>query len=157
MNKCLVCNQNFIPSKFHSKQKICLNKECKKKYHQQWHKNHKLKMRKYYKNKYKNNIFFKISGNLRRRLAKALKRNSKSLSTMKLINCNIEFLKQHLEKQFTEGMSWDNYGLWHIDHIRPCFSFDLSKPEEQAKCFHYTNLRPLWAIDNYKKGRKNNG
>ena len=51
-------------------------------------------------------------------------------------------------------MSWDNYGDWHIDHIRPCCSFDLSKIEEQEKCFHYSNLQPLWAEENMTKGGK---
>lgn len=50
-------------------------------------------------------------------------------------------------------MSWNNYGEWHIDHIIPCFTFDLSKHEDQLKCFHYLNQRPLWAIDNLKRSR----
>ena len=51
-------------------------------------------------------------------------------------------------------MSWENYGEWHIDHIKPCASFALSIEEEQHKCFHYSNLQPLWSIDNLKKGSK---
>ena len=60
----------------------------------------------------------------------------------------------HLEAQFKPGMTWDNYGLkgWHVDHIRPCASFDLRDPEQQRRCFHYTNLQPLWAEENLKKG-----
>lgn len=49
-------------------------------------------------------------------------------------------------------MSWDNYGERHVDHIKPCAKFDLSKPDEQRACFHYTNLQPLWAKDNIAKG-----
>ena len=69
-----------------------------------------------------------------------------------LIGCSIEELKQHLEKQFTLGMNWKNYGYgWHVDHIKPCAFFDFSKEEEQKKCFNYTNLQPLWATENFKK------
>ena len=89
--------------------------------------------------------------NLRIRINLALKGNPKLSTTMKLVGCSIERLKQHLEKQFKMGMSWNNYGKWHIDHIRPCASFDLSKPSEQKKCFNYTNLQPLWAEENLKK------
>ena len=78
----------------------------------------------------------------------------KSKSTQELIGCDIEQLWIHLEKSFKSGMTRKNYGKWHVDHIIPCASFDLTKPEEQAKCFHYTNLQPLWASENLAKGSK---
>jgi hypothetical protein len=84
----------------------------------------------------------------------ALKGICKSARTMKLVGCSIEELKNYLKKQFVAGMSWKNHGKWHVDHIRPCITFDLSKPNEQRKCFHYTNLQPLWAIDNLEKKDK---
>ncbi len=59
-----------------------------------------------------------------------------------------------LEKQFKSGMTWENRSLWHIDHKRPVSSFDLTKPEEQKLCFHYTNLQPLWAVENLRKSAK---
>ena len=59
----------------------------------------------------------------------------------------------HLKENFTEGMTVENYGLWHIDHIKPCALFDLTDPKQQEECFHYTNLQPLWAIDNIRKGK----
>jgi hypothetical protein len=90
------------------------------------------------------------------RIKTALKNNSKSLHTMELIGCSIKELKEHLEKQFKPGMTWNNHGLycWHIDHIIPCCNFDLTKIEEQKKCFHYTNLQPLWAKENLTKNKK---
>jgi len=71
---------------------------------------------------------------------------------MDLIGESPQFVKNYLTLKFTDGMSWENHGKWHIDHIKPCCSFDLTKPEEQQKCFHYTNLQPLWAKDNLRKG-----
>ena len=61
-----------------------------------------------------------------------------------------------IANQFSEGMSWSNHGLygWHLDHIRPCFTFDLSAPEQQKECFNYKNLRPLWAKDNLSRPKK---
>ncbi|KKM96146.1 hypothetical protein LCGC14_1181060 [marine sediment metagenome] len=106
----------------------------------------------YSKIRRKKDINFKIVSYLRTRVWGALKGKAKSQSTMKLIGCNIIFLKQYLEKRFKIGMNWNNYGKWHIDHIKPCCSFDLSKVSEQLKCFNYKNLQPLWAIDNLSKG-----
>ncbi len=108
----------------------------------------------YQRNKKQTDINFKISSNLRNRIYNALKRNEKALSTMFLIGCEIDYLMFHIQEQFTKGMSWDNYGLWHMDHIKPCASFNLSKFKEQLKCFNYNNLQPLWAIDNLRKGNK---
>ena len=93
---------------------------------------------------------------VRNRLLLAVKRQriGKSDRTMKLIGCSWKDLKKHLENQFVNGMSWDNYGEWHIDHIIPCASFDLSDPNQQRICFNFRNLQPLWAKDNLSKGSK---
>ena len=107
----------------------------------------------YRKHKLHTNSEFRMIHNLRNRLNKVLGGNPKLETTMKLVGCSIEQLKKHLEKRFTKGMTWQNYGQWHIDHIKPCADFDLSKLSEQKKCFHYKNLQPLWALDNIKKGK----
>ena len=93
---------------------------------------------------------------LRGRLNSALrKRNVVKLeTTMKLVGCSMPELIKHLEKQFKLGMSWENREKWHVDHIIPCNAFNLTDPEQQKKCFHYTNLQPLWAHENYSKGAK---
>ncbi len=98
---------------------------------------------------------FKIKRNLRRRVHHVLKGYAKADRTFNLIGCTAEEFKKHLESLWLPGMSWDNYGLtgWHIDHIIPCYTFDLTIEEEQRKCFHYSNQRPLWAKDNLSRGR----
>jgi hypothetical protein len=85
-----------------------------------------------------------------------IKTQTPSLGTLELLGCTIQELKIHLESQFEEGMSWENYSKagWHVDHIRPCASFDLTDPTQQKQCFHYSNLQPLWAKDNLSKGSK---
>jgi hypothetical protein len=105
---------------------------------------------------YHNNLNHKIIHSYRNRIRLALYNNQKSGHTLELLGCTIEELKQYLEPQFTEGMSWDNYGRygWHMDHIIPCSIFDMSDPIEQKQCFHYTNLQPLWAKDNLSKGNR---
>ena len=100
--------------------------------------------------------YFRLVMNLRRRIRHALKGENKSAKSRELIGCTIEELWKQLEKNFKPGMTKENYGhlTWHVDHIIPCSSFDLSDPEQQKKCFHYTNLQPLWASDNLSKGKK---
>lgn len=101
---------------------------------------------------------FKLTILLRGRINKALKNQygEKACSSMDLLGCSIKEARKHIEKSFTEGMNWSNHGQygWHIDHIIPCASFDLTNPEQQKKCFHYTNLQALWWKDNLIKGAK---
>ena len=130
----------------HSKEKML---EKRKK----WRLINRDKIRKQKKEKRKTNLSYRLSLNLRRRILHALKGNKKSNNTMALLGIpNSEFLWNYLESTFKPGMTRENHGKWHIDHIRPCSSFDLSKPEEQVKCFHYTNLQALWAHENLSKG-----
>ncbi len=144
--------------KNHNKEYYSKNKEKENQRVKKWRKNNRKKSRKYYKNylmnRRENDIIFKITCNLRNRIRKVLKGNTKSLNTMFLIGCEIDYLMFHIQEQFTSGMSWDNYGDWHMDHIKPCSLFDLSKPDQQRKCFHFSNLQPLWAIENIRKGSK---
>jgi hypothetical protein len=113
---------------------------------------------KIYNKVYRNTLHFKIKDNMRRRIRTALKKDGgkKTKRTMKLVGCTAEQLKQHIEKQFKPGMSWEQRNSFHIDHIIPCASFDLTKLSQQKKCFHYTNLQPLYPIENIKKGAKLN-
>ena len=108
--------------------------------------------------RYDTDAHFRLVRVLRSRLRGALKSSGvrKQTRTTELLGCCIAQLKAHIEQQFLPGMSWENHGLhgWHIDHIRPCASFDLTDPTQQRQCFHYTNLQPLWAKDNLKKGTK---
>ena len=94
---------------------------------------------------------FRALCNLRTRIRDALRRNVKSASTKELLGCSIEKFKSHLENQFQPGMTWENYGQWHVDHIKPCAKFDLTIPEQQRQCFHYSNCQPLWAKQNLQK------
>lgn len=119
---------------------------------------HKDRLTSYFKNYqkdlYKNDKLFKLSQLLRRRTRGALKSKKfkKNKKFKEYIGCSIKELADHLEKQFKVGMSWDNHGEWHIDHIIP-----LSSAENEAEIYklsHYTNLQPLWAAENMTKGAK---
>jgi len=103
----------------------------------------------------KNNVQCKVSKVLRSRLLESLKKANtiKTIQFNDLLGCTIEHAIKHIESLFKPGMSWDNHGLhgWHIDHIKPCSSFDLTDPEQQKQCFNYKNLQPLWARENLSK------
>ena len=104
---------------------------------------------------WKENEGFRLRENLRHRIYMALKGTVKSKKTMDLIGISINDLWSYLEKSFKLGMTKNNYGkIWHIDHKIPCAAFDLTKPEEQVKCFNFTNLQALFVKENLSKGAK---
>ena len=114
---------------------------------------------KYAKFKRKNDLNFKIGQNLRSRFNSAIKRVNKTdrrkwTSVINLLGCSIEEFKIMISKKFKKGMNWNNYGEWHLDHIKPVAKFDLTKKDEQVKAFNYKNLQPLWAEENLKKSDK---
>lgn len=124
-------------------------------------KRRKDKIAKYSRDRYQNNLNCRLKILLSGRILSAIKQSkaSKQDRTLNLVGCSIEFLKGYIYNLFKPGMSWHNHGswerggpmTWHIDHIRPCSSFDLKDPAQQKACFHYTNLQPLWAPDNMSK------
>ena len=129
---------------YREKHREQLNEQQKK-----YDKNHRKEINKRNSQRRKVDIHFRIRQNLATRLRLAV--TKKWGKTIELVGCSIPELMKHLEQQFAEGMSWENYGEWHIDHIKPCASFNLLNENEQNICFHYTNLQPLWAIDNLHK------
>lgn len=174
---CTKCKIEQDLSNFHKKKrsKDGLQSWCKKcsnvrnrKYYKKYYQNNKEKIRrrksdwravnkewtrKYERKLRKENIQFRLSRILRSRLWEAIK-GHKVGSAVNDLGCSIKFLKEYLESQFQPGMSWDNYGEWHIDHIKPLASFDLTDREQFLEACHYTNLQPLWASDNLSKGAK---
>ena len=171
---CLICNNEFTPSKnSHLTQNFCSDKCYKKS--DQWKKikarsekkyreseKSKIRRGKWIKGKTKSDPMFKIIIQTRSRLWNILKYKNikKPKSTISLIGCSQKFLKDYLEKQFhphpktSEPMTWENHSKtgWHIDHIVP---LDKAKNQKDIiKLFHYTNLQPLWAEYNVRKSNK---
>ena len=107
-----------------------------------------------HKERYSTDPQYRLACRLRSRVRHALKGNNKSASTMTLLGCSITHLKDYLSMRFQPGMTWENQGKWHVDHMIPCASFDLEDPEQQRQCFHYTNLQPMWASENISKQDK---
>ena len=126
------------------------NKEKRAKYYQK----NKDKDNEYQRNRRKKDMCYRIERNLRIRVYGALRGINRSAPTMELIGCDIEQFKKHIESQFEEGMTWDNYGEWEVDHIRPCVSFDLTDVQQRKECFNYRNTQPLWRVDNREKSDK---
>lgn len=153
------------------------NKEKISEYHKDWSKDNRDDLRKYHStwrdenrehvNKYAreyeakrcaNDPKYKLSKRTRTAVYTCLKEANvaKYRKTFELLGYNIEELMKHLESLFTEGMTWENYGEWHVDHIIPMssFKFDSVDDLEFKKCWKLSNLQPLWGPDNLSKGAK---
>lgn len=149
-----ICKSCYIDNqKIYQKNNPEINKKAKKR----WLKNNPIHYRQYSRSyskiKYDTDINFKIAHLLRCRLKSAIKHNFKTGSAVKDLGCTIGEFKLYFESLFQSGMTWDNHSLsgWHVDHIRPLASFDLTDKDQLLQACHYTNLQPLWALDNIKK------
>ena len=106
------------------------------------------------KDKIRHTEEFKARNNLGTKIRRVITREWLSSKIEKILGCNAKRFKRHLESQFTEGMSFDNYGEWQIDHILPVIRFDMTNKEEVKICWHYSNMRPMWSMANLSKGTK---
>lgn len=126
-----------------------LKNHPKRKYEIQkkWSQQNSVYFKEWRKNKWNNDINYKIRILLGNRLNEVLKKNQtyKNSNIIELLDCSLDYFKQYISSQFFPEISWDNHGvIWEIDHIKPCASFDLVDIEQQKECFHYTNLQPLF-------------
>lgn len=114
------------------------------------------KRRLHFRKKVLTDMNFRFRWLLRRRMSAAFRAQQTKKQGMNevLLGCTIGQARRHIEKQFKDGMSWTNHGVWEIDHIMPLSLFDLTKFEEQKKAFHFTNLQPLMKEENRKKANK---
>lgn len=157
-----------VERKSHAKHRDKRNSESLKwvhehpEYRKQYYQDHKdeylLRSRRYNSERMANDPAYKIKKNLRVRLAHAVSdaKAGKASDTMTLLGCSLKHFMWYLERNFKPGMTFDNYGVkgWHIDHKKPIDFFDLTDPEQQRYCFHFSNLQPLWAKENLTKSNK---
>ena len=150
--KLYIKNAEIIKAK--RKEYALNNKEKIKQYLKKTVESRNKTAREYTKNKRLVNPLFKLSCNIRNLIAISLKNKgyTKKSKTNKYLGCSYDVFKDYLENKFTIGMTWENQGKWHLDHIYPV---SLAKDEEELiKLNHYTNFQPLWAIDNIRKSNK---
>ena len=130
------------------------NLEKHRTWEKSWRNNNREKILNRRKERIKQNPSLKLRNTIARRILLTLKKSkiSKNNKTSELLGAEIETVKRWIEQQFNGEMSWENHGkIWHIDHIKPCCSFDLTIPQQQFECFNYKNLRPLLKEENLKK------
>ncbi len=132
------------------------NRESRNRKHHEWVKANPDKVREHAKRHYWSNPEHRLRVIARTRIRHALNGKRRRVPLETMLGCSISELRAYLENKFLPGMTWDNWSYhgWHIDHIQPLASFDLSDPKQFAIACHHTNLQPLWAMDNFKKQAK---
>lgn len=156
---CKECKKKYMAeNKEHFKEYRKINYEKFSNYMKQYRKDNKEELNKkvaiYEKHKKSVDVNFKLRRLLRDRLRKALKNNYKNGSAVRDLGCSIEFFKTYIESKFRPGMSWDNHGKWHIDHIIPLSHFNLKDRSDFLIACNYNNLQPLWATENLSKNNR---
>ena len=160
--KCEILRSDKTKRKVYNKKHYHKNSANLKQYAKEYRQTHRASINRYVNQRLKNDPGYRVRHHLGSRIRSALEKYKKrgygkAAKTMDLLGCTISEFMAYMGAQFVHGMTWDNYGEWHIDHIIPCVVFDLTDPVEQKQCFHYSNLQPLWAKDNYEKGSLCNG
>ena len=162
MSNCAECNKEKS-RKYHHENKVCISEKQKayrnnnKEYFLIKNKEWRAKTgyaKKYQQERIKNDLFFRFKNRLRTLLRNAITKQgyTKKSKSFEILGCDYDTFITHIQYMFTEGMTWENHGQWHIDHIIP---LSKAKTEEEViKLNHYTNLQPLWAKDNLKKSNK---
>lgn len=163
--QCCTCKKvlplnSFMPSRRVEKSESC--NACHRKELRDYHVKHPDKRKEFAARRYdkiKKDPVQTLALRLRQRTSKAIKRHASGAAVspgkIRYLGCTIEQARRYIEVQFKGCMSWENYGkAWHIDHVRPVASFDLTKESERQSAFHYTNLQPLWARTNMRKGAR---
>lgn len=166
-NRCKICNSmrnkkyresNVELIKINKSEYYLKNKpriqEKKRNYNKLNATSRRLRDYNYQKMKLSTDINYKLRHYLRSRIRSIICRNKRGGSAVKDLGCTIDELRQYLQSKFQNGMAWGNHGKWHIDHIKPLSKFDLTVRTDFLEACHYTNLQPLWAIENLIKGNK---
>lgn len=147
---CKLCNNHRQKIRYQKNRNLILKRRKEYRSTEQYLESH----REYRKKRKAEDLNFRLGVNLRVRLYSAIRNKQKVGSAVEDLGCSVKYLIEYLGNMFQEGMSWDNWGEWHIDHITPISSFDLEDREQFLKACHYTNLQPLWARENYSKGNR---
>ena len=160
--KYYILNKEFINERNkvwreNNKDKIKEYKKSDKKYNKKYNAEyHKEYIKEYFNKRLKEDSNFKFKHNVRNLISQSFKRNNnffnKNSKSEEILGCTLNEFRSYIESKFTEGMNFENYGKWHLDHIIPLAS--VITEEDIIKLNHYTNFQPLWAFDNLSKGSK---
>ncbi len=126
-------------------------KERTKERGRKWRLENRLRYNDYFRKYHEKDIGKKMARNMRNYARKVFKGKISAIHAKGIFGCELDFFKQHMASQFTEGMALSNYGEWHIDHIIPCNAFDFNNPIHQMACFHWSNSQPMWGPENISK------